>query len=145
MRLRCNHGVLHSLGLDCAHYYDENLINAKIREVDKRFDLIMVKEFWQESILLLKNLIGMNWMDILQTNRNLTKGKEILSTSILDKLKHLIWPDYVFYEHFLRKFREIISENEDNLKKEGAIYDLYMKNIKQECDFEKINVTKGGR
>lgn len=75
---------------------------AKIAEVDRTFDLIMVTELFDESLVLLRDLLCWTYEDIsyLKVNALRSNAKTRLSPAARERLKEWLWGDVLFYEHF---------------------------------------------
>ena len=63
--------LLWDLGVD--DVYDEYAVDAKIAQVDKTFHLVMIMEHFEESIILMKELLCWNYLDV--TNLKLNSRK----------------------------------------------------------------------
>ena len=86
-------------------------INDKIREIDETFDLILMVENFQESMVLLKHEICWDYEDLasLRLNSHVDKTKSKIDQSAKEKLKEWLKTSYLFYDHF--KVRFIIFRN----------------------------------
>jgi len=82
-------------------------VQAKIKEISKTFDLVMVMEHFDESMVLLKHLLCWEYSNL--TSLKLNSRDESLKSHISDKarqkLKEWLNSDVVFYNHFKELFK----------------------------------------
>ena len=78
------------------------VLNDLINEVNKTFDLIMIVEYFKESMILLKN--GLSWtfddMSSLRLNVHDIATKSVISDDAKNSLKSWLNDSYVFYDFF---------------------------------------------
>ena len=81
-------------------------INDKIKEIDESFDLILMVENFQESMVLLKHEICWDYGDLasLRLNSHVDKTKSKIDQSAKEKLKEWLKTSYLFYDHFKVRF-----------------------------------------
>ena len=91
------------------------------KEIEHNFDLIMIYEQWNVSLVLLKNLLKFEVSDMVNL-RMLGKGKMSAKVEIQteNRLKQYLWKDYQLYNHFLAKFEEQKSRLSTEELKKGA-------------------------
>ena len=63
--------------------YNEEEVTAKIQEVDATFHLVMILERFQESLILMRNILGWSFDDIKNLKLNARKETKVVIT---------IWP-----------------------------------------------------
>ena len=73
-----------------------------ISEIDQTFDLIMIVEDFNESMVLLKNGLSWNYEDLLSIKLNVhnEKTKSVISEGAKDSLRKWLKSSYIFYEYF---------------------------------------------
>ena len=105
------HTILWDFGVNIPDHDNLEFINDKIREIDETFDLILMVENFQESMVLLKHEICWNYEDLasLRLNSHVDKTKSKIDQSAKEKLKEWLKTSYLFYDHF--KVRFIIHED----------------------------------
>ncbi|XP_070541652.1 galactosylceramide sulfotransferase-like [Ptychodera flava] len=116
-------------GLDVQDFENDTKIGQIIDAASKDFDLVMISEYFDESLLLLKRLLCWEFEDILYILQN--KRPETLRYSVdMWKAKKILeWnkADYKLYKHFnitfWRKVAEYGSGFEDDLKKLRGMLD----------------------
>jgi len=136
VNLLCMHSPLYSFGIDCnkKDYYNTSLIQSKINEINDKFDLILIQEFMQESLLLLRNMLALTWQDLVQISINKTKEKERLSKKVYKMLQELLWPEYLLYNFFKKKFQNEMVKHENLLMQEKDILRRLQAKATEECE-----------
>ena len=60
--------------------YNEEEVAAKIQEVDATFHLVMILERFQESLILMRNILGWSFDDIKNLKLNARKETKVVKT-----------------------------------------------------------------
>ena len=60
--------------------YNEEEVTAKIQEVDATFHLVMILERFQESLILMRNILGWSFDDIKNLKLNARKETKVVIT-----------------------------------------------------------------
>ena len=86
-----------------------NLIdhNKFIDHVDEKFDLVMITERMEESLVLLADMLCVSLDTVAMVKAlNVRPKSQVkkLSKASQDKLEQYLAPDRLLYKHFLRKF-----------------------------------------
>ena len=78
------------------------VLNDLINEVNKTFDLIMIVEYFEESMILLKNGLSWNFDDMssLRLNVHDIATKSVISDDAKSSLRSWLNDSYVFYDFF---------------------------------------------
>ena len=100
--LHLHNGMLYDFGIDPQNFGNESALNELINQVDRNFDLIMIVERFNESMILLKN--GLLWNDedvsSLKLNVHDNATKSVLSEKAKESLRKWLNDSYVFYDFF---------------------------------------------
>ncbi|QQP34656.1 Galactosylceramide sulfotransferaselike [Caligus rogercresseyi] len=106
--------MLRDLGLPPKDLDKPEAIQSKIEEVDKNFDLIMIAEHFDESLILFKELLCWSFDDItnLKLNSRNSESKErIFHHTTKEKarssLRNWLRGDFMLYEYFHEKFHRV--------------------------------------
>ncbi|QQP34679.1 Galactosylceramide sulfotransferaselike [Caligus rogercresseyi] len=106
--------MLRDLGLPPKDLDKPEAIQSKIEEVDKNFDLIMIAEHFDESLILFKELLCWSFDDItnLKLNSRNSESKErIFHNTTKEKarssLRNWLRGDFMLYEYFHEKFHRV--------------------------------------
>lgn len=105
----------------------ENLTAVETRraidEAEEIFDLVMIAERLDESLIFLKELLCWDYKDIIFFTKN-ARRKELkpsLSVSALQKMRELNSGDVLLYDHFLaRHEKAVLRYGEDRMALEVA-------------------------
>lgn len=81
---------------------DEEYKKASVAEVEKVFSLVMIAEYFDESLVLLRRLLSWDLDDILYFKLNMRKesSKQSLTPDLAAKIRSWISLDAYLYEHF---------------------------------------------
>ena len=113
--------MMFDLGLDYQFYQNLTAVKEYIAFLENEFDLVMIMEYFEESMVLMKRLLCWDFEDFFHIKSNARMDKERAEMS--DKLKENIrrWnkADMLLYQHFNRTFWRQI-----NLEGEGFYDDL---------------------
>ena len=98
-------GMLYDFGMNpnqFGSYSNPSVLNDLINEVNKTFDLIMIVEYFKESMILLKNGLSWNFDDIssLKLNVHDNATKSVISDNAKKSLRAWLNDSYVFYDFF---------------------------------------------
>lgn len=103
--------MLWDLGLKLEHMNNRTAILNKISELDSQFDLVMIAEKFDQSLLLLQNLLCWQVSDItyLKLNERVKGAKPRVLSKTRQILKNWLWADYLLYNHFSAKLDAILT------------------------------------
>ena len=80
-------------------------IRQKVKEIDNNFDLIMLTEFYEDSIILLKHSLCWQYEDLIGLKKHSAKGKKSqISEGARNIIRSWLWADYILHDYFLKKF-----------------------------------------
>ena len=94
---------LWDLGLPASQIQNQSRVEQKIAEIASDFDLVMIAEQFDESLVLLSDLLC--WplanMTSLKVNARKSSAVEKLSPKARDILREWLWADQMLYEDIL--------------------------------------------
>ncbi|XP_064103381.1 galactosylceramide sulfotransferase-like [Macrobrachium nipponense] len=96
--------------------YPDNMSVTQLRSamdrLDKLFDLVMISEFMDESLVLLRHLLCWTPHDVVSFTMNARREevKPPLDPELLSALRELNSADVLLYDHFLAKHRRAVLE-----------------------------------
>ena len=98
--------MLFDLGMNTRDLYNKKMVRKKIKEVEESFDLVMIAEQFDESIVLLKNELCWEVDDVRSFHLNGRKQqiKSKLDETTKSLLRDYLKSDYLLYNHFLKIF-----------------------------------------
>ena len=133
------HVLLHEFGLPLGA--TDEMVDKKIKEIDETFDLVMVVEHFDKSMVLLKNLLQWNFEDVssLKLNTVPKNMKSKISNSTRTKMRKWFEADYKLYDHFKTKLeRNLKHFGEFELDKELKKYHQVQNKIKEKCPIKTV-------
>jgi hypothetical protein len=100
------------MGLSPEIFDDEIAITEEIERLDREFDLVMVANRMEESMVLLKHLLNWPLENVVHLNLNRRKPEKssVLSVEEREVLSDWLAADVRIYEHFSRRFEERLAE-----------------------------------
>ncbi|XP_065557910.1 galactosylceramide sulfotransferase-like isoform X2 [Artemia franciscana] len=100
-----------SLGLNKEYYENKTAVSQLISKMESNFDLVLITEYFDESIALLRTLLGGPIPHYLFQNENerLEETKYSLSKKDRTTLQNWLKTDMMVYKHFLKKFLSKVS------------------------------------
>ena len=122
-------------GLPEGNLYNKSAVVAKIAQIDADFDLIMVMERFDESLVLLRELLCWDWGDMTYFKKNSWQDtrRSALSQEGRARLKEWLWGDYLLYDHFKKRFDETIRKYNDNMEWDLEKLRTLNLNIESQC------------
>ena len=105
------------LGLDYRFYQNITAIKEYIAFLEKEFDLVMISDYFDESVVLMKRLLCWEFDDILyiKVNKRIDEERAVdLSEDAKENIKRWNKADVFLYQHFNQTFwRKIQLEGEN--------------------------------
>ncbi|XP_046569041.1 galactose-3-O-sulfotransferase 2-like [Haliotis rubra] len=123
-----------------ATYRDnEEYFQSYLKNIDKEFDFVMIMEYFDESLVLLRRRLCWGLRDILYIKRNTYEHNSLpLTEEDRHKLYESQKRDHRIYQHFYRKFwRGILAEGHD-IFDEVANFKLVQKQVFDFCRGDRI-------
>lgn len=109
-------GMFFDLGMKSSDFDDSAKIQAAIQRLDKEFDLVLLTEYFEESMVMLKNLLCWTTEDMIHFNLNQRHQSERrnISSHLAKKIHQWNRADTALYEYFRDVFlRKLNEEDED--------------------------------
>lgn len=123
------------LGFD-GPYDSEAAVDKFVRGIEAAFDLVMLAERLDESLILLKHLLCWNTTDMvaLKLNSRFSNLKEVLSEDTKARLLQLNSADWKLYKHFAKVFDERVKAfGEDRMAQEVAVLRAAQRDYYNRC------------
>ena len=106
-KLNLDNGLLHNsllydFGMNPKDYGNDMILKNLISEIDQTFDLIMIVENFNESMVLLQKGLSWNYEDLLSVKLNVhnDKTKSVISEKAKNSLRIWLNDSYTFYNYF---------------------------------------------
>ncbi|CBY30723.1 unnamed protein product [Oikopleura dioica] len=123
-----NH-VAFDLGLP---WTESDKIEESIEYLDKTLDLVILSDFFKESMILLRKELCWDWDDVLFFVTNQRSEKKELSPDLAQKMREWNAFDTAIYSHFNSTFWKKI-EAYQNFDADMKLLDEKLEQIKQTC------------
>ena len=103
--------TLFDFGLPVKANDDKVTVQSKIKEIEETFDLVMIVEHFDESMVLLKHLLcwDYSYLTSLKLNVHEENSKSTVSAEARKKLKDWLSSDLMLYENFKEIFKKKIE------------------------------------
>ncbi|XP_033095834.1 galactose-3-O-sulfotransferase 3-like [Anneissia japonica] len=100
------------LGLPESKFSDEWFIRYKLKQLEFEIDLVMINEYFDESLILLKKTLCWQFDDILYLSKKVRSksNQAVLTSTLKEKIRSWNSADVLLYEHFNQTFWRRISE-----------------------------------
>ncbi|XP_033113775.1 galactose-3-O-sulfotransferase 3-like [Anneissia japonica] len=99
------------LGLRHEFHDNVTLVRRKIKEIDKEFDFILIGDYLDESLLILKEIFGWTFEDIMYASQNRQKAKKkSMGDDLYRKIRRWNSVDAMLYDHFNKTLWRKIAE-----------------------------------
>lgn len=100
-------GMMFDLGFDPLDYDNQNSIRRYIKRLDKEFNLVMLTEYFTESLVLLKYLLCWDFNDVLYfalNARTHSNQRTPLTEYLKSRIREWNRADSLLYKHFNESF-----------------------------------------
>ncbi|XP_033637838.1 galactose-3-O-sulfotransferase 2-like [Asterias rubens] len=132
------------MGLDHEHHEDDDIVSAYIDKLEAELDLVLITEYYDESLLLLKSCLCWDTADILYVSKNMRPPPTPVSESLRKKLRQWNSVDVKLYKHFNNSLWNKIREYGPNFQTDLAKFREHLKEVFDECVGD-LKVSKQGR
>ncbi|PIK58949.1 putative galactosylceramide sulfotransferase-like [Apostichopus japonicus] len=104
--------MLFDMGVAIEDFNSEALVKKHIKTFHKRYRLVMVAEYFEESLILLRDLLCWTTEDVVVFKLNTRKDDSIVSLTEKAKQNIRDWNngDVLLYEHFNRTIQKTIDD-----------------------------------
>ena len=128
--------MLWDSGLNARHMDNVTAVKNKIEEIESTFDLVLMAERFDESMILLKDKLCWDYQDVVNFKLNARKEskKTNLSPEARTALKEYLASDYLLYDHFKAKFEAHVDQfGLPRMSQELSILRHANDNMKSKC------------
>nr|XP_006824737.1 PREDICTED: galactosylceramide sulfotransferase-like [Saccoglossus kowalevskii] len=123
------------VGLDPENNDNETLVDHVIQQATKDFGLVMIAEYFDESLILLKKLLCWEFEDILYMKQNTRNDK--LRSELNDwktqRILKINSADFKLYQHFNNTFWLKVREYGDSFDEDLATFRSMLRKMISEC------------
>ncbi|EDO33410.1 predicted protein, partial [Nematostella vectensis] len=128
-------GMFFDLGLSPRHYDNRTKVLETILKLDREFSLVLIMEYYDESLVLLKRELCWDLEDIVYAkfNQRATRKKSKLSRKLRKTIKKWNSADVMLYNFFNKTFWEKIKRHGDDFYKDLKEFRQKNADLQREC------------
>ena len=130
------------LGLDYKFYQDAKGIEDYVALLDKEFDLVLISDYFDESVVLLKRILCWEFEDVLfvKTNERLDNERAAsISDDIFENIKRWNKADVLLFEHFNRTLWNKIKMEGESFYEDLATLRWMKADLKSQCFTDQVS------
>ncbi|CAH3130001.1 unnamed protein product [Porites lobata] len=126
---------LFDLGLDREYHENLTLVQDYIRFLQQEFDLVMLMEYFDESLVLLKRQLCWKMEDILffKLNERVQKEKQRISNQVREQIKKWNSADVLLYDVFNQTLWQKIMKEGPDFFEDLSIFKKEKEAMKNKC------------
>nr|XP_054775088.1 uncharacterized protein LOC129283277 [Lytechinus pictus] len=129
--------MLFDIGLDSRYMEREDpRVTSYIQLLDQRFDIVLIAEYFKESLILLKDILCWSMDDIVFFNQNARSKTSVRppTDSMKARIRAWNWGDSALYQYFNRTlWQKIEAFGYDRMAREVAELDRKIEELSQRC------------
>ena len=136
-------GMFYDLGLESKDFDNTGRIRKAIEQLDGEFDLVMMKEYFDESLVLLKRLACLELDDLVYFNQNERKSniRRTISDGLKAKILRWSFADVQLYNHYNKTFWKVLKRMGPDFWEEVKLL-RYKNKIMRDICLRQGNYTK---
>ena len=125
---------LYDMGLEQENIQNMKLVESYIDKMEREFDLVLITEYFDESLILLKRLLCWEFQDIVYIKLRV-KEKDINFGKKVEK-NILNWnrADAILYDHFNRTFWRKVGEAGSTFDEELKLFRRINQKYQESCN-----------
>ncbi|XP_077863472.1 galactosylceramide sulfotransferase-like [Saccoglossus kowalevskii] len=112
---------------------NDTYILQAIKELDQELDLIMLMEYYDESLLLLKKLLCWEFDDLVYHQVKTRKPKDTMVPEMESSIRKWSNADFLLYEYFNRTFWEKVKNYDGDFEKDLNEFRVRQQNVSNQC------------
>ncbi|XP_077991588.1 galactosylceramide sulfotransferase-like [Glandiceps talaboti] len=111
-------------------YDNESTIDIKLRKLDKELDLVMLTEYYDESLVLLKKLMCWEFEDIVYQPMKVHKSEQPpITHEMMNIIRKVSAPEFKLYDYFNRTFWDKVKNYDCNFASDVAEFRSVQENL----------------
>ncbi|XP_078385068.1 galactosylceramide sulfotransferase-like [Oculina patagonica] len=105
-------GMFFDLGLESKEFDDTEEIKRNIKKLDREFHFVMIMEYFDESLIMLKNLLCWDIDDVVYFHHNQRRKtqKRNITSELVTQIQQWSSADKALYDYFKNAFLQKLSE-----------------------------------
>ncbi|XP_063956865.1 galactosylceramide sulfotransferase-like isoform X1 [Lytechinus pictus] len=138
-------GQLFEFTEDGAIHRYEDIVNDTIQQLDVHLDLVLITEHFDESLILLKNLMHWTFKDILYVKKNARARTSNITEEQRQQIREWNSADVSLYSHFNRTLWRKIEEGGATFQKDLWTFRRMMWDYATGCGIENKEAARKGQ
>ncbi len=136
-------GQLFDLGLDQTLFDNIDYVTGAIQRLDKELDLVMIKEYFDESLILLKKTLCLQYEDIVYIPSNIRNAtqRRVIPPQIRQRITVWNSADMLMYNHFNRTFWDRVNNYGPTFYTDLKVFRELNRNVTRECADEEVKFS----
>ncbi|XP_072034274.1 galactosylceramide sulfotransferase-like [Amphiura filiformis] len=132
-------GQIFDLGLD-HHDHTGPKVAMLIQRLAEEFDLVMIADYFDESLVLLRKHLCLDWKDVVYIPDNFrTSGQKLsISRELRQKIEIWNWADMTLYRFFNHTFWNKVNDYGPTFKQDLAYFRKLLEDTRNECTTGKV-------
>ena len=128
-------GMLFDLGIDPETADISEHVNNYITQIDHDFSLVMLMEYFDESLILLKRLLCWSLDDILYfpMNKRVVPDRISISGELRDQIRTWNMADSLLYEYFNKTFWRKVRDQGKDFYQEVRLFRSKLQQMRRAC------------
>ena len=143
-----NNNQIFDLGLTEKWMRNKTTVTKHIAKLSNEFDLMLIAEYFDESLLLLRKLMCWNFTDILYIKQNARSARSShsheLTETLMNKIRQWNSADFALYQHFNKTFWEKVENYGPDFSRDLRYFRDIQSVVYKAC-VEKSVLQKKGR
>ena len=125
---------LYDMGLEQENIQNMELVEGYIDKMEREFDLVMITEYFDESLILLKRLLCWEFQDIVYIRLRPKEKKINFEKEVENNI--LTWnrADVILYDHFNKTFWKKVGEAGSTFDEELKTFRRINQNYQDSCN-----------
>ena len=143
-----NNPVMLDMGMTYVAMGNHDEVEAYVKMLDSKFHLVIVVEYFYESIIVMRDMLGWSNLDVATFALNYRKegstssaafGADLPDTDeFKEKLYSFLYADKQLYDHFRKKMEQIITANKDYIQQEVKALKQYQDDLMGFCIMKSV-------
>ncbi|XP_070551617.1 galactosylceramide sulfotransferase-like isoform X2 [Ptychodera flava] len=128
-------GMSNVLGFDHRYHDNDSAINEMIDKLDRELDLVLISDYFDESLVLLKNALCWKLDDLLYISKFIRTNskRHPISESVAKKILKWNKADVKLYEHFNQSFWKKVHSYGADFYKDVSEYRTRLQEFQEDC------------
>ena len=134
-----NNRMAYDFGFPVQYHRREDVdIKLYLEHIDADFKIVLITEYFDESLVLMRRILNWSLKDILYITKNTVNYNKTIALATLDssdRMRYRKWAeyDYVLYNHFLARLKDKIKNEDSSFATEVSEFRRVRSNVLQFC------------